>query len=191
MDSNAGTLMKTNKAIKHLALLKSSSKRIMEDRYLRTIILIGSIFTFQMFWGCKDKVTSPPARDNFHVSFVSGFIGADLMPIIGPDPIDCRIIIVAENSSRTDVLNNLTVGQADVFLNSNNQRLGTIKFSTSWDGRLNPLERDTISLTKVVEQTQPFSPQCNKHIYLNLVIQSGEKNFTIIKTDSIGFTCVY
>ncbi|MCK9212078.1 MAG: hypothetical protein M0P61_14650 [Ignavibacteriaceae bacterium] len=183
--------MKTSKTIKHLALLKSSSSHIIRDRYWRTIILIGLIFTFQMFWGCKDKVTSPPSLDNLHVSFVSGFIGADLMPIIEPDPIDCRIIIVAENSSRTDVLNNLTVGQADVFLNSNNQRLGTIKFSTSWDGRLNPLERDTISLTKVVEQTSPFSPQCNKTVYINLVIQNGEKSFVTIKTDSIGFTCVY
>ncbi len=191
MDSNAGTLMKTSKAIKHLALLKSTSSCIIRDRYLRTIFLIGFIFTFQLFCGCKDKVTSPPTLDNLRVSFVGGFIGANLMPIIGPDPIDCRIIIVAENSSRTDVLTNLTIRQADVFLNSNNQKLGTIKFTTSWDGRLNPLERDTISLTKVVEQTPPFSPQCNKNVYLNLVIQNGEKSFVTIKTDSIGFMCVY
>ena len=159
---------------------------------MKTItVSIVALVTFQLFCGCKDKVTSPPTLDNLNVSFVSGFIGANLMPIIGPDPIDCRIIIVAENSSRTEVLNNLTVRQADVFLNSNNQKLGTIKFTTSWDGKLNPLERDTISLTKVVEQTPPFSPQCNKHIYLNLVIQNGEKSFVTIKTDSIGFACVY
>lgn len=145
----------------------------------------------QIFFSCKDQSTSPESLDDLHLTFVSGYIGADLMPSVPPDPIGCQITLIAENRNQTKALLNLSIPQADVFLNSSNQKLGTIAFTTSWDGKLEPAELDTVRIIKVVGQTSPFSIQCDKYVYLNIIVQNDPKNFIICKTDSLLFGCVY
>lgn len=125
------------------------------------------------------------------MSFISASIGADLMPSVPPDPIGCQIILVAENKSKTQTLSGLSIPLADVFLNSLDQKLGTIIFTTIWDGSLAPLERDTINLIKVTSPVTLFDPPCNKYVYLKLLIKDDNSNYITIKTDSLLFGCVY
>ena len=150
-----------------------------------------AILLSQVFSSCKTQSTSPESLDDIHLTFISGHIGANLMPSIPPDPIGCEIIFVAENSNQAKEFSNLSVLQADVFLNSTNQQLGSITFETIWDGKLAPAERDTVRLTKVTSPSSPFNPQCSKYVYLNLVFQNASKNSIVLKTDSLLFGCVY
>ena len=155
------------------------------------IFLFEVILFAQIFFSCKGQSTAPESLADLHLTFISGSIGADLMPSIPPDPITCQIIIVAENSSATRTLSNLSAAHADVFLNSSNEKLGTITFTSNWDGRLGPTERDTVRSTKVISQTTLFNPQCRKYVYLNLVFKNNSGNFIVQKTDSLFFGCVY
>jgi hypothetical protein len=156
------------------------------------ISFLISLLISQLLFSCKDQPTSPESLDDLHLTFLSGYIWADLMPAIPPaDPVVCQIIFVAENRNQTKALDNLSVPQADVFLNSSNQKLGTITFTTSWDGKLEPAELDTVRITRVVGQTSPFSVQCDKYVYLNIIVQNDPKNSIICKTDSLLFGCVY
>ncbi len=157
----------------------------------RIVFLISLILLTQIFLACKDESTSPDSLDGLHLQFVSGYIGANLMPSVPPDPIGCQIIILAENTNPARTLSKLSVLQADVFLNSSNQKLGTITFTSSWDGQLGPVERDTVRLTKVISQTTLFSPQCGKYVYLNVIVQNDSKTSISLKTDSLAFGCVY
>ncbi len=157
----------------------------------RNTFILSLILLTQVFFNCRDQSTTPESLDDLHLKFISGYIGANLMPSVPPDPIGCQIIIVAENASVTRTLSNLSAPQADVFLNSSNQKLGTITFTSSWDGQLGPSERDTVRLTKVISQTTLFSPQCGKYVYLNLVVQNDSKNSVTLETDSLSFGCVY
>jgi hypothetical protein len=157
----------------------------------RNIYIVASVLIVQLFSSCKDQTTSPESFDDLHFSFVSGSIGANLMPSVPPDPIGCQIILLAENKNQTNTISNLSIPQADVFLDSSDQRLGTITFTTNWDGRLGPMERDTVYLTKIISQTSLFSPQCNKYVYLKLLVQNDFKNSITFKTDSLFFGCVY
>jgi hypothetical protein len=162
-----------------------------------TVIFLFAILMSQSLPSCKDQSTNenppitPDPLGDLRLKFVSGYIYANLMPSIPPDPIVCKISIVAENASQTRVFSGLSVLQADVFLNSSNQKLGTIAFTTSWDGQLGPSERDTIQLSKVVSQTTLFSPQCSKQVFLNLIVQDESNNTIALKTDSLDFGCVY
>lgn len=155
------------------------------------IFLFELILFVLVFSGCDDQLATPESLADLHLIFVTGDIGADLMPSTPPDPIGCQITLVAENSSTTQTLNNLSASQADVFLNSTNEKLGTITFSSSWDGRLGPTERDTVHLTKVISQTTLFNPQCGKYVYLNLIVKNSPGNFIVHKTDSLFFGCAY
>ena len=159
----------------------------------RNTFILSLILLTQVFSSCKDQSTTPASLDDLHLRFVSGYIGADLMPSFPPfrDPIGCQIIIVAENTSATRTLSKLSAPQADVFLNSSNQKLGTITFTTTWDGQLDPTERDTVRLTKVISQTTLLTPQCGMYVYLNLTVQNDSKTSISLKTDSLAFGCAY
>jgi|GEM_PF-5908547 len=157
----------------------------------RNIYIVVFILIVQLFFSCKDQTTSPESFDDLHLSFVSASIGANLMPNVPPDPIGCQIILLAENKNQTNIISNLSITQADVYLVSSDQRLGTITFTSDWDGRLEPMERDTVYLTKIIGQTSLFNIQCNKYVYLKLLVQNEFKNSNTFKTDSLFFGCVY
>jgi len=155
------------------------------------LFIFGTVLFVQILSGCQDQSTSPESLADLHLTFVSGSIGANLMPSVPPDPISCQITIVAENSSTSRTLSTLTASQADVFLHSSNEKLGTITFTSNWDGRLGPAERDTVYLTKVIGRTTLFNPQCGKYVYLNVMVKNSSGNSIIQKTDSIYFGCVH
>ena len=149
------------------------------------------ILVSQIFPGCKDQLTNPQLFIDLRLSFISGSIGADLMPSVPPDPIGCQIVLLAENKNPTLTITSLSIPRADVFISSSNLKLGTIIFTTNWDGRLAPLEKDTVNLIKVISPVTIFDPPCNEYVYLRILIQDDSNNSITFKTDSLFFGCVY
>jgi hypothetical protein len=154
-------------------------------------ILPAVVIAVQVLASCSDMVTSPATLDDLTIRFVSGYMEANLMPIVPPDPVSCQVLILAQNNNPTETLSGLSIPVADVFLDSTNQRLGTITFSTSWDGRLSPNEQDTVRLTKVTSQSSPFTPPCGKQVYLLLSLKKDGNLSKGFKTESMFFSCVY
>ena len=113
------------------------------------------------------------------------------MPFVPPDPIFCRIVLIARNKSFSESLSGLSISEAVVARVSSDERLGQIFFSTGWDGRMGPGEQDTVRLTKISGQLPVFSPPCGKYVYLNLLVRNGAGDLSIVKMDSLYFGCVY
>ena len=144
--------------------------------------------------GCKDTVTViPPGGDlnDLETTLLSGSIGANLMPFVPPDPITCRIVLTVRNTSTSESMAGLRLPGAEVVRDTPDVRLGQIYFSTTWNGRLDPGEQDTVHLVKVLEQTPLFAPPCGTHVHLNLLLSNGAGDVRIVRIDSLFFGCVY
>ena len=143
------------------------------------------------FLRCNDDAISYGSLDDLETHFYSGYISADLMPIVPPDPISCELVLIAKNKSTSASLIGLSIRQAEVFRESTSVRLGTISFSTIWDGRLGPNEQDTVRLTKVVAPASLFTPPCGKYLYLNVMIKDGSNDSTMKKINRLFFSCTF
>jgi hypothetical protein len=155
-------------------------------------ILYPLIFiVFHTLGSCDDTQTPSATLDDVSVRSLGGYIEANLMPAVPPDPITCQISLLVENKNPVETLIGLSIPHAEVYLDSANQRLGTINFSTSWDGKIGPGEQDTVRLTKVISQTTLFSPPCTRTVYFNVVVRDQNDNSKTFKAESLLFTCVY
>lgn len=155
-------------------------------------VLSSSVLIFcQVLVSCYNPETPSATLDDLSVRSLGGYIEADLMPVVPPDPITCQISLLVQNGNATETLNGVSIPQAEVYLDSANQRLGTINFSTTWDGRIGPNEQDTVHLTKVMSQTTLFAPPCTKSVYFNLVVRDQSNSSKTFRTESLLFTCVY
>jgi len=67
--------------------------------------------------------------------FLSGWIGANLMPVTPPDPFDASVLVEVTNLT-SDPISEVTLPWADVFDVASAQKLGRIEFSTEWKGHL-------------------------------------------------------
>jgi hypothetical protein len=145
----------------------------------------------QLFANCDNPETPSATLDDLSIRFLDGYIEANLMPVVPQDPIVCQIAFLVQNGNPTEALIGLSITQAEVYLDSTNQRLGTINFLTAWDGRIGPIEQDTVRLTKVISQTTLFPPPCMRKVYFNLVVKDQGNNSKTFKTESLLFSCVY
>jgi hypothetical protein len=157
----------------------------------RKMLCLPVLIVCQLFTGCYNPETPSASLDDLSVQFLSAYIEANLMPVIPPDPITCQITLLVQNGNPTETMTGVSIPQAEVFLDSASQRLGTISFSTAWDGRIGPNEQDTVHLVKVMSQTTLFPPPCSKTVYFNLVVNDERNNSKTFKTESLLFTCVY
>jgi hypothetical protein len=186
-DAASGHGVVPRNVIRHCAQQGESHMKPTERHITIALIALAAILSFQ----CKNDTVSPNVLDNLETRFLSGYISADLMPVIPPDPIYCQLTLLAKNKSSSTSLSGLSMPQAEVFLDSTNQRLGTISFSTTWDGSLGPSEQDTVRLTKVVSQTSLFTPPCEEYVYLNLIIRDQSNVSITLRLDSLLFTCTH
>jgi hypothetical protein len=155
-------------------------------------VLSLSILIFcQVLVSCYNPETPSATLDDLTIRSLGGYIEANLMPVVPPDPITCQITLLVENGNATETLMGVSIPQAEVFLDSARQRLGRISFSTAWDGRIGPNEQDTVRLTKVVSQTTLFPPPCTKSVYFSLVVKDQSDSSKTFRTESLLFTCVY
>ena len=154
--------------------------------------LIPLIFLFPIFLcgNCNDKVTNP-SLDHLKVEFIEEFIGANLMPIVPPDPIFSHLKIVIENQHSSHTFKNLAVKYAYVVLNSTNSILGKIEFKSNWDGILEPSDIDTVELDKVFESEKLFDPPCDQEVYLNIEVHCDCGASKHHETELLVFECVY
>ena len=134
---------------------------------------------------------SPEMLKFLELHVVEGSILANLMPSIPPDPIVSRITIVANNRSTLDTMNGLKVLAADVYVASNDSLLGRMTFTSAWDGRLSPGERDTVIANKVRSDTTLFHPTCRDLVYLTIFVGSDIEHSKSITSDTLQFGCVY
>ena len=157
----------------------------------KEVLSLPFLIVCQLFVCCYNPETPSATLEDLSLRSLGGYIEANLMPVVPPDPITCQISLLVQNGNATETLIGVSIPQAEVYLDSANQRLGTISFSTTWDGRVGPNEQDTVHLTKVMSQTTLFAPPCTKSVYFNLVVRDQSNNSKTFKTESLLFTCVY
>ena len=156
-----------------------------------SFIFFIAVVVSQLVVGCKNSPTSPGSLENLQLTFLQGSIGADLMPAVEPDPVSCYLQLLARNTSQTETLANVEIVQAEVFLKSSGEKIGSFSLSTTWDGNLAPGEQDTVVLLKSPSVKVPFQSPCYQGVYLNLEVRSDLSAFTTFKIDSLIFGCVY
>jgi len=150
------------------------------------LILIGFFFI-----GCQEDQSQDFSLDDLQIQFLSGFMEANFMPEIPPDPIYCQINLQLRNTNSEESAHGLNIPQAKVFIDSTNQLLGEISLSTDWDGYMEPGEQDTVQLTKVVLEEAPFDPPCNAFVYLEIEVTDNVDQSKFFATDSLLFYCTY
>ena len=122
--------------------------------------------------------------------FLNGLIGANLMPIVLPDPIGASVVVEISNLTN-DSLSQVSVPWADVILADSNQVLGRIEFSTTWVGILGPLETDTVTVTKINAGVKLFDPPCSDNVLLKLMGQRGGQDTVLFESSTLMFECVF
>lgn len=153
----------------------------------------ASAFALGGILACGD-VGSEPAIEHLEVRYLSGFIVADMMPVVPPDPNDrttCVVDLIIRNSSAERLSVQLRVMRAFLRRSGNSARLGTIYFSTSWDGILEPFQTDTVRLEKRELSDDFVQPECNASVELDIEFGESEDFLIRFTTNPLTFGCVY
>ena len=144
-------------------------------------------------FACSD-LGSEPAIEHLEVRYLSGYIFADMMPAIPPLPDDrilCFADLLVRNSSAQRLSIQFRVLRADLRRYSTRSRLGTLYFSTSWDGMLDPFATDTVRLFKRELSDDFVQPECDASVYLDIELGESEHSLIRFATDPLTFHCVY
>jgi len=160
-----------------------SSENVARKTHL-SILVLGALGLVS----CSDHGIVQTENSFLDMVFVSGTITAKSPPIT-PDPISCELVFVAKNNGMR-LIEGLSIDSADVVLDSTNQILGTIAFTSDWDGNLSPSQQDTVRLTKVQSQHSLFDPPCGYLVYIVVHIHKSGSLFESTVTDNLEFTCL-
>ena len=132
----------------------------------------------------------PPVSD-LSVTWNGGSIGANLMPIILPDPVGCEVWLILENKNRLEAFSRVRIPTADVILVGTDSALGTIPLETDWDGLLAPGKKDTIRFFKNAGAEKIFDPPCSKRVRMDFKIWNADGDTKVFRSDTLTFQCVY
>ncbi|MFO7915289.1 MAG: hypothetical protein R6U43_06315 [Candidatus Krumholzibacteriales bacterium] len=160
---------------------------------MKAIGIILMVPALLLLAGCGEDAERPGDGSGakvIEVTVLELFISANLMPMYPPDPIDCHATLAIDNSAGYR-LSGLSVPSAGVYLSEGDRYLGEFRFSSGWDGILEPGEVDTISVVKVQESSAIFEPPCGELLYLKILLDGGLFRTTRIKTGDSFFACVY
>jgi hypothetical protein len=125
------------------------------------------------------------------VTWMDGYIWANLMPIVPPDPINCRAWLILENKNHREAFSEIRVPLADVILAETDSVLGTILFETTWQGSLAPGEIDTVRFTKITGNQWIFNPPCGQQVLLDFLIRNADGAVTVFTPDTLIFDCAF
>ena len=147
---------------------------------------------------CGDKTNPTPPNGSdpetfryLEIKYLLGEVTFDLMPgIPKADFFDANFLLLSRNTSADKIFYGLTIPSGDMFTNTGNIPVGTMQFRTDWDGRLNPLETDTIQIVDNDSLPPTIAPQCGKMIYVNIRFVANQSNSKLIVTDSLQVECV-
>ena len=157
-------------------------------------IVSGILFVVALgIAACDDDTTGP--RDDaarlgdLTVEVIDGYIMADLMPMIPPDPIACELTLRLTNTHAKHALSGLSIPSAVVRLNKDGEELGVIRFDTDWDGSIGASEVDTVKVTKIEESQEIFDPPCRESVYLVVEITRTALEVKHVSTPAYVFSC--
>jgi hypothetical protein len=140
---------------------------------------------------CRPRSSGPPPIGVLRVEMIDGLLYANLMPIVPPDPISCTLTLSVENTSEKYSYSGITIADGDVYLGSNNEKMGEFRFMTFWDGALRPGETDTFEVFKVMENHTIFIPPCGDALYIDLSISADGSGETMRRTPNVFCTCAF
>jgi hypothetical protein len=123
------------------------------------------------------------------VDVIDGYISADLMPIIPPDPIACQLTLRITNTNSKHGLSGLSIPSSVVRLSKNGDELGVIRFETDWDGSIAASEVDTVIVTKIEESQEIFVPPCREDVFLVVEIVRNAFEVKYVTTPTYLFSC--
>jgi hypothetical protein len=170
-----------------------------------TALLLPVIVTIlALAVGCGEDTTySPKSYDTelvleqkskpgelLQVEFLEGFIQGDLMPPLPADPIRCWIKLQLTNLSEKK-LNNVRISSANAYLVSTGELLGSLPLATTWDGRLEPLETETVVVEKFLSTDYIFDPPCNQMAFLEIFIRIRSRDIITFTTPEMIFECTF
>jgi hypothetical protein len=133
--------------------------------------------------------TGKPA-ELLQVQFIEGFIMGNLMPPLPTDPIRCWIILELTNLTERR-LYGIRILSADAYLVSTGELLGNLLLATQWDGRLEPLESETVVVEKFMSMDYIFDPVCNQAVFLEIFIRISGRDTVVFTTPVMIFECAF
>lgn len=147
---------------------------------------------------CGDKTNPTPPNGSdpetfryLDIKYLLGEVSFDLMPgIPRADFFNANFLLLIRNTRADKIFYGLTIPSGDLFTNTGNIPLGSMQFRTDWDGRLNPLETDTVQIVDNDSLPPTIAPQCGKMIYVNIRLVANQSNSKLIVTDSLQVECV-
>jgi len=153
-----------------------------------------ALLVFALGTPACDSDTSGPRDDAARVSdlavdVIDGYISANLMPIVPPDPIACQLTLRITNTNSKHGLSGLSIPSAIVHLSKNGGDLGGIRFETVWDGSIAASEVDTVIVTKIEESQEIFVPPCRDDVYLVVEIVRTLLEVKHVTTPTYVFSC--
>jgi len=150
-------------------------------------ILLLSIFTLS----CEDDFIYSPELGDVDVVVLDLLIGADLLPIVEPDPIITLMTMQLTNINEFSAFIDFRIPSAKIYRKSDEILLGEFRFGTNWDGLLEPMETDTVELRKLMEETILFDYICNETVYLKIKLVNSLGEDKIIRTKDKQFGCYF
>ena len=156
-------------------------------------VLVGLLLALTALLSCSD-LGSVPVLEDLECEYLSGAIGADMMPVIPPSPNDrvgCVVDVRVRNRSGKELRPLLRILRAELYEGGTRTRLGTAHFSAEWDGHLAAREVDTVRLIKQALSADFVQPACGSGVSLDIDIGESENNLIHIVSDSLTFGCVY
>jgi hypothetical protein len=139
---------------------------------------------------CPSGKTDPPI-DDLSVTWERGNIFANLMPIVPPDPIVCRVWLILENKNQWKAFSRVDVPMADVISLKNDSTLGIIPIETDWDNILAPGTKDTVFFYKNTGDNPIFGPPCGDFVLLDFVIENADGDTKVFRSDTLTFECAF
>jgi hypothetical protein len=140
---------------------------------------------------CDDTSANFSTLGDLEFRLVESSIGANLMPFVPPDPVWCAATLVVKNAEPLGAIAGLSFPSSKVRLTATGELLGTVSFTSTWDGRLDPLEEDTVRIRKIASPAPLFPAPCGELVNLELTIRSINGGTRGIAFDSLLFSCVY
>lgn len=144
-----------------------------------------------LFLSCNNDAMLFRSLDDLEIRVLESSIVANLMPIVPPDPVHCELVLFVQNTSPTNAVSGISLPQGELRLSSAGQVLGTFFFTSTWDGRLNPMESDTVRLRKLTSPVPFVSTPCGEYVDLLLVARNTSGTWRSVMLDSLQFQCVH
>jgi hypothetical protein len=151
------------------------------------IVLLGA-------YACEDDTcspcrTSPPPISVFTVGVIDFYIRA--FPTMPDDNIECQITLTIENTSSKYSYSGVSIPYGEVYLGSNSQLLGEIRFETDWDGVVSAGDTVIVVVDKIWEDYEIFPAPCGEDVYVEIHITTPESGEAKRRTPTDILECFF